>query len=226
MLASDSGAAVKHGRRGAGHQALARPVRRGPSQGLRGETEGQDRGARSAVRRRFRDEPLLDSRFRVAGDHRRAVTGELAHRRIQPVRVLSGHDQPGVTHAERLRKRIVDERGADVQYRPPEDGVNGECARRAVAARSAPTRTSPPKLPTVGSFHDDLTGAGCQAESRRHGRRRHNPQDRPGRTAFFDRTTVLTYSIGSTGRPAVLPRRRGGDRCATRDAREGASGSV
>jgi chromosome segregation ATPase len=52
--------------------------------------------------------------------------------------------------------------------------------------------------------------------------RRRDPHDRRRRTAFFDHTLVLTYSNGSTGRLAILPRRRGGDRWTTRDARESA----
>ena len=55
---------------------------------------------------------VFDSGLGVAGDDRRAEARELAQRSVQPILIVSGQNQPRVTHAKGFGKRVFDDRVA------------------------------------------------------------------------------------------------------------------
>jgi hypothetical protein len=104
---------VEDGGRGAGEQALRRPVGDRLGEGLGSEPEGEDRHARPAVGRGIDTEPAFDADLGVAADDARAVAAGGADRGIEPVLVVRGHDQPCIPKPKGLGERVGDVCGTD-----------------------------------------------------------------------------------------------------------------
>ena len=95
-------------RGGAGHQALAGAIRYGFGQCFGRETEHQYRCPAAPIGSVFSINIRFNSRFGIAGNHRRAIAGKLTKCRIQPVGIKSGDQEPDIPHAKSFCKGVND----------------------------------------------------------------------------------------------------------------------
>ena len=102
------GQAIEDAGRGACQQALRGAIGNRLSHAVRSKTVGQNRRSGPAVGRFLRLKPAFHADLCVTADHARTVAARGADRRVEPVRIGRGDNEPDVPEPKGLGKRVDD----------------------------------------------------------------------------------------------------------------------